>query len=522
MGKAIKRNAVQTAILMMILTLASKTIGFVRELVMANFFGTSYVVDVYVMAYSITSVLFGGLIAAISTAYMPIFSRISEESGEEEGNRFTNQIINLLFIITIIIALTGLLFSDQVIKIFANNFDGERAALGSFYIKILFSYIIFSSTSMILEAYLQYKGTFLPQIISGYFVSISMIIGIIVSAYMNYYYLAFGTLIGYMLRGIAIARIAKKRGYKYRKDFKVGNNVKDIVRLSLPVFVGSYMTYINLFIDKSLASGLREGSIAALNYSSILNTMIIGITISILSTIIYPKLTQANSLEQYDRFNELVKSAINIILIIGIPCSLGAMLYSNQIVQIVYERGAFNTAATSMTGSAFMFYASGMLFMAINDFIIRVYYSMRDMKTPMIFGAISVIINIVLNLILVQTMQHNGLALATSVSAMCNMVLLCIGIKKKYFFIEMIESKNKVIKILIASVCSIGASYIIYILILEKLNEFFFMRMAQLGIAVIVAGIIYLCMLQFFKIEELKLIKQIFIRRKSDGIETTK
>ena len=113
------------------------------------------------------------------------------------------------------------------------------------------------------------------------------------------------------------------------------------------------MQYINQFVDKTLASRLVEGSISALNYASLLNNVIIDITITILATIIYPKLTQANSLKQYDRFNELVYKGFNVVVIIS-PFSLGAMVYSNQVVQIIYERGAFDITATAMTSSAFI------------------------------------------------------------------------------------------------------------------------------------------------------------------------
>ena len=100
--------------------------------------------------------------------------------------------------------------------------------------------------------------------------------------------------------------IARSRDYKYTLTFRYINNVREIAFLAIPTFIGSYMQYINQFVDKTLASRLVEGSISALNYASLLNNVIIDITITILATIIYPKLTQANSLKQYDRFNELV------------------------------------------------------------------------------------------------------------------------------------------------------------------------------------------------------------------------
>lgn len=251
-----------------------------------------------------------------------------------------------------------------------------------------------------------------------------------------------------------------------------------------------------------------------MNYAALLNGMVIGLTITILSTMIYPKLTQAISLKQYDRYNNILSSGLIVVIMIALPCSLGAMIYSGQVVQIVYERGAFDTAATAMTSSAFLFYAAGLLFVSITDLLTKAYYSMSDMKTPMIFSGISVIINIVLSLLLVKPMAHSGLALATSIAALCNTLLLWTGIRKKYSHVRLLDSKIKLAKIIVSAITAVGASYIVYVCVIMPLSHIIIMRAAQVGLAVIIAGIVYLIMLKFFKISELELLRAL-IRRDS-------
>ena len=503
------RTIVQTAMLMSILTLVSKCFGFLREMVMANFFGTTFVTDALVMSSSILSALFGGIIAAISTAYIPIYSKITEKNGKLEGDSFTSTIINILLLISLLISVFGILFSDQIISIFANGFQGDTASLASFYVRVLFSYVIFASAASILEAYLQYKGIFLPQIVSGYVISICSIIVIIISYYTSFYYLAFGILIGHTCRFFAIAFIAKKRGYQHVFAKKYNENIKSILILAFPAFVGGYMFYINQFVDKMLASKLMEGSISALNYASLLNNMIMGVTITVLSTIIYPKLTKANSLEQYESFNKLINTGMNVLVIIAMPCSLGAMLYSKLIIQIVYERGAFDSTATIMTSSAFFYYSLGMVFISISTLLTKVYYSIHDMKTPMIFAVIGVIINIVLNLILVQYMAHSGLALATSIAAVINTVLLYVMLRKKYKQIKVFDSKYKLGKITFAAAISVGISYAVYKLIVLPFDDIIKSRILQLMPVILIAAIVYYVLLHLLKIDEVKLIKQI-------------
>ena len=506
------KTAAQTAILMAVLTLISKLFGFVREMVMANFFGTSFITDAYAMSFTILTVLFGGIITAISTAYMPVYSRINENSGKQAGDGFTSGVLNLLLTVTILISILGIIFSNPIVAIFASGFSGETAKLASFFVKVLFSYVIFSSTSGILESYLQYKGVFLPQIISGYYVSLCTIAAIIISAYTSYYYLAFGMLAGYFLRFITLGIIAGRREFHYSPVFKYDTTIKEIMTMAIPTFIGSYALYINQFVDKTLASRLVEGSISALNYAALLNGLITGVTITILSTMIYPKLTQAVSLKQYDRYNNIIGTGFSIVIMVALPCSLGAMLYSGQIVQIVYERGAFDLKATTMTGSAFLFYAAGLLFISVNDLMTKAYYSMRDMKTPMIFAGISVIINIALCLILVRPMAHSGLALATSIAALCNTMLLWTGIRKKYPYVKLLESKNTLIKIIVSAVTAVGISYITYAFAIIPFAHVIIMRVAQLGLAVVVAVVVYLLMLSALKVKELKLLRTLLRR----------
>ncbi|QAT41895.1 murein biosynthesis integral membrane protein MurJ [Aminipila luticellarii] len=500
-----KENIIRTAILMSILTLGSQFLGFIRELVMANYFGTSYIVDAFAMSNTILNLLFGGLIVAITSAYMPLYSKVVAQRGSEEGEILTSQAINLLLCVTLILSLIGIVFSDQIIAVCAGGFTGETARLASYYIKVIFSYIIFSSITGIFEPYLQYRGIFIPQIISGYFISFSSAIVIVISAYTSYYYIAYGMLIGNVLRFLCVSAVAKKNGYRHRATLSLKGEASGVLSLALPIFLGSSVDSISKFIDRTLASHLREGSIAALNYANLIDNMIIIVTITVISTLIYPKLTQAYAVHDNTGFNKLVSVGCNLVVMIAIPCSLGAMLYSRQIIQIVYERGAFGSGATAMTVGAFFFYSMGLLFVAMNQFLTKVYYSMHNMKVPMILGMVSVGFNIVLNLILIGPMQHEGLALASSVASGFNMCLLFFYMKYKYSDIIIFPSKGKLGMIFGSAGISVSLSYVLYKSILESIHA----ELIRLALVVLFAILIYGILLKIFKIEEINLIKKI-------------
>jgi putative peptidoglycan lipid II flippase len=501
------RTAAKTAALMAALTLGSKLLGFLREIFMASFFGTSYITDAYVMASAIPGILFAGVFGAVSVAYMPILSKTVEEKGIQEGNKFTSETITLTTLIAIVSAVVGILFSDLIVSLFARGFVGETAELTSFYVKITFSFVIFTGITGLLNAYQQYRGSFLRPIIAGYFQSGSILIFIIVSAYTTHYLLAFGWLIGSALYTIVTGYFAKKAGFSYRLTGNFGPTAKHIMVLALPVFLGSTISQINTFVDKMLASGLPEGSVAALNYSNLLIGLITALTITVINTIIYPRLTQAVAKGDMERFSKSIATGINIIVIIAVPFSLGAMLYSDVFVQIVYERGAFSAASTALTGPAFFYYAIGLTFAALNSLLVHSYYAMHNMKTPVVCGAVGAVVNITLNLLLVGVMAHRGLALATSVAAIVNTILLAHLLRRQYPEVKTVESQQKLGKIITSAFGAVGASWFVW----EGMRMLFESgpRTLFLGMAVLVAGLVYLLLLKVFKVSELELLRGI-------------
>ena len=506
------RTAAKTAFIMAILTLGSKVLGFLREIIFANYFGVSYIGDVYSVANSIPNMIFAGIFGAIATSFIPIFSKKVEKEGQIAGNVFTNQTINLLFIVSVISSIIGIVLSDQVVSILAVGFTGEAAKLASFYVKITFSYTLFTSIAGVFESYLKYKGVFISPIIAGYSISISSIIFIFVSASFGANYLIFGMLVGNIIRTIIISYIAKRKGYRHKLDFRVSKTVKEIFVLAIPVFVGSTVDQINLAVNKNIATLLPEGSAISLDYSNLIIALITGVTSTVIATILYPKMAQAHSTGNEIRFNELFSSGLSILYMLGIPFSLGTMLYSNDIIQIIYERGAFDQNAISLTNGPLFFYALGMCFLMIQNFSIQAFFSKHDTKTPLKVSVMGVIINIVTNLVLVRSLANSGLALGNTIAIISSMLVLQILIKKKKYIEYQPGFKMKIFKIFMSAIVSIGISYLFYIFVN---NNIWMPKMVIMAFVVIIAVITYLLLLKAFKIEELIHIRDIF--KISDG-----
>jgi putative peptidoglycan lipid II flippase len=269
---------------------------------------------------------------------------------------------------------------------------------------------------------------------------------------------------------------------------------------------------INTVVDKTLASELANGSISSLNYSNIINSLILNIFVIGITTVIYPILSKEFIKKNIISIKIILKKSINIILIVIVPTTIGIMVLSTPIIILFYERGAFDNNATKMTSLALVFYSIGLSGISIRNILDKTFYSFKDTKTPMINGILTVMVNIILNLVLVRFMAHIGLALATSIAEIFGAMLLIISLRKKIGSFS-IKFYSKFLMKLGLSASIMGA--IVYFIYnsLDYMNYNFIFRLITLLIIILVGAIIYIFLCYILKIEEVKVFFKYIKRR---------
>ncbi len=510
MGKT-KLTTAQTALLMAVLTMGSKLLGFVREIVMANYYGAGMVTDAFVMAQNIPNYLIAAIITAVGTAYMPCFSRKCVKEGLQAGDAFTSNLLNFQIIVACTLIAIGELTAPLLVRFFAPGFSEQTASLTTFYLRAAFFVALFNIFISIFGSYLQYKGIFLSPLFFGYAQNIFIILFIVLSIRISYKILIFGVIAGYAVRGLAYLLLSLKSGYRYTPDFRFGPLVKEVTVLAIPVFIGGWVNQINAFIDKMLASGLAEGSVSALNYGFLAIGVITAISVTIITTIVYPRFNRAIAAEEYDTVSGLSESAINLAALITIPFTFGAMAFSQEVIRVLFERGAFDVAATALTARAFRFYAVMLFFGGVCQILTFLYYSMKDMAAGVICSFIAVAVNIGLNLLLVGPMGVAGLALATGVAQAVNAVLLLLLFRRRHPKVTPLRSVRKVLLIACFSLVSVLSARLLYVLLARTALS----TMIYLLLAVGAAFGVYLIFLYVARFEELSLLRGLFGRNKS-------
>ena len=503
-----KQGLAQSAAMISVFTLLSKFLGFIREVMIADRFGSGMETDTYFVAMTATVIIVGTLGAALNTTLIPIFSEIGERYGNKGKLKYLNNILNLVLIITMVIIILGFIFSPIVIKVLAKGFEGAQFDLAVKLNRIGLPIALFLGLTHVLSGLLHSSQIFGPPAMSGLpYNFVFLIYLIFFSKNVNINVLMVVSVIAASTQFLILVPAVKHMGYKYKAKINFRDRyLSKAMVLILPVLLGSAVHQINVIVDKTLASDLIDGSISSLTYASRINEMVIAVFIMAITTVIFPMLSNAFSRDDIGEVKDILGQGVNIILLITVPATIGLLILAQPLVYLFFERNAFDELATMMTSQALTFYSIGLVGSSLRLMLNKVFYSLQDTVTPMKNGIIAVGLNLVLNLILVRTMWHSGLALATSISATLSTLLLMWNLRNK---IGSLGIKGYLICFLKTLAASLIMGLVVYLLY-YKLGAFLpAKKMIQILLLIVSAGIgavIYFILCIVFKVEELQII----------------
>ena len=421
-----------SAVALMGVTFISKILGFARDVVLASSYGAGVVSDSYLMALNIPTVVFVMISTALATSFIPMYTEINENKGKDEALKFTSNVISIVLLISLAIIALGIIFTEPLVKLFAMGFEGERLALTVSFTKVFMLGVGFVGITYIVKSYLEINNRFVVTGLMPLPYNILILISIIISVKYGTKVLAIGTLIALFSQLLVQLPFAFKEGFKYKPSIDLKDeNLKKMALLIAPMLLGASVNQLNSLIDKNLASTLAAGSLSAMNYAYKLNIFVTGMFIASITSVVYPLFSRLTSSNNIEELKKAITTSINSVLLIIVPVSIGAFVLAEPIVQVLFERGEFSHNSTVITAGVLAAYAVGMLATGVRDVLVRVFYSLKDTKTPMRNSIICVGFNIVFNIILIKYFGVAGLALGSSLSAIVAVVFLTINLRKQ-------------------------------------------------------------------------------------------
>ncbi|MCM8761368.1 MAG: murein biosynthesis integral membrane protein MurJ [Candidatus Omnitrophica bacterium] len=413
-------------------TAISRVLGFVRDIVLASFFGTGMAAQAFVVAFRIPNSL-RDLVGegATNSAIVPVLSEYKELKDEKEFIHASRVLFNVFFLILTAVTILGVIFSPLIVRVIAPGFYAEpdKFTLTVRLNRIMFPYLIMIGLTAYAMGVLNSLRRFAAPAFGPALMNVAMIAAALwLCPNMGAMGLAIGVLVGGALQLLLNTPFLYREGINI--DFKDGLShpaVRRIGRLLMPRAIGSAVYQINIFIDTILASLawiVGAGGIAALYYANRLIQFPLAIFGLALAQAALPKMSREFASNDMATFKETISFSLRMIILIMLPSSVGLAVLGKQIITILFQRGEFTTYSTEITQSALFFYAFGLFAYGGIKLLVTAFYAMHDTMTPVKVAAAAVVINLILNLMLMWPLKLGGLALATSISAIFNMLLL--------------------------------------------------------------------------------------------------
>ena len=488
----------KTALIIMALTIISKVFGLGRDVILSYFYGTTYISDAYLISMTIPGVIFGFIAAGLIAGYIPMYTKIAQNEGQTEADNFTSNSINISMVICTVIILIAWPLTGQLVKVFASGFEAETLALTIRLTRISMFAIYFTGMISIFSGYLNIKNNFIIPALVGLPLNLVVVVSIYLSYKTNTVVLAIGFVLAAASQLVLLIPSMKRNHYRYKPivNFK-DKHIINMGIIALPVILGVSVDEINILVDRTIASQIAVGGVSAINYASRLNGFVQAIFVVSITTVLFPLISKMAAEKNIGGLKRYLTQSITGVSLLVIPVTLGAMMFSVQLVSLLFGRGAFDSQSIAVTARALFFFSIGMTFFGLRDVLTKAFYSLQDTKTPVINATIGMVLNIILNIVLSRFMGISGLPLATSISGIVTTLMLFISLRKKIGPFGMRETMISLLKIIVASAV-MG--------ILAKLGFDFCVKSMSQYLALLAAVVIgsgtYFVMVFFMKIKD--------------------
>lgn len=426
------------------MTMLSRVMGLIRDMVFTRLFGASAATDAFLIAFKIPNFLrrlFGE--GAFSQAFVPVLTEVKTKQGQEEVADLTAHVAGTLGTILFVMTLIAVIASPILVMVFAPGFIGqqEKLELTASMLRITFPYILFISLTALAAGVLNSYGRFAVPAFTPVLLNLSLIgCAIWLSPHMAepVTALAWGVFIAGAVQLAFqfpfIARLGLLRRPRWGWQH---SGVRKVVRLMLPGIFGSSVMQINLLFDVLIASFLVTGSITWLYVADRMVELPLGVFGVALATVILPSLSQKHAEGDPQNFSRMIDWALRWVLIIGLPAAVGLAVLATPIISTLFLYGDFTELDVRMASFSLWAYSFGLLGFIIVKVLAPGYFARQDTKTPVRIGIMAMVVNMVCNAVFVFGMlklditgAHAGLALATTVSSFFNAVLLYKGLRR--------------------------------------------------------------------------------------------
>lgn len=503
-------DTAKTTVIITGIAVVSKILGFIRDAVLAHYYGSSSVSDIFITTLSIPDILFELIANSITIGFVPIATGLLKSNTEKKDiNVFTSNVVDIFEVMAAVFALLFLIFAKSIIHVVAPGFQGNQVGIAVTFLRIVSLSMLFKTVSSVFGAYMQTNRNFVPVSMYGMIMDLVIIAFIIFSVRMGNLLLPLGVIFGVFVQMIFAIACTKKTGYKHSWSFDINDpQLRAMLLMFLPAIASTGANQIIQLINKGMATTIMEGGVTILSNANKMGYAAENIIVLSIAAVIYPTLSTKSTNNNTTEFsNELVKG-LNCTFIIMIPLSVALILYSSPIIDILFGHGKY-VDSVSYTSQVMKVYCTGIVGLSAYTIMTRALYAQKMIKQSAACSIATLLINISLCFLLAKTARMGlmGIALATSLSYTIAFVVTIIIMHRRIQYIGFKCILKIVFKTTISCIPMAILSYLTYSW-MSGLNNV----LALLCCAVVGAITYFICM-SFLKVDEISVIVHQIIRK---------
>lgn len=433
-------SLLKSAWMIAVVIVISKLVGFLRDIVTANFYGAGLVSDSYFYAYQIPSlalILLGGVGGPFHSAVVSVFSKLIPQGSncaDARLNKLFNTFLTATLIVFVALGILIFTFSDVIMQVIISNGSPALVNLASQHLKIMSPvFIIGGIVGIYYGILVSYKKFMIPNI-SPILMSLAIIIIISLAKNdTNGTMLAVATTVGAVCQFLFQLPKIRQLGFRFRPNFDFFNNqqFKNILELLFPAILSSTVGQIHIYVDMFFASSLKEGAWSSIGYANRIFQFPVGILVTAFLVPLFPLFSRLVAEKDFDGIRYYFNKGVGLLNFASFPILIAIILLGHDGIKFVFERGAFGSDATFMVSEALIFLSVSLLPYVFRDSITRVYYAFNDSKTPFYVAFASIVLKFILNWFMVPRLGIGGITLSTSLVTLWNAAVLGYFIRKK-------------------------------------------------------------------------------------------
>ncbi|MBQ8400416.1 MAG: murein biosynthesis integral membrane protein MurJ [Clostridia bacterium] len=387
-----------------VIILAAKVLGLVRDMLVASEYGTSMEAAAYETASRLPVTVFDLVIGGVVTAaFIPVYNSLLVKKGREDALDFARAYVKLILVITLSIAVLGIAFASPLVEFMAPALDEPTHALAVRLTRILFPMVIFTGLAFSFVGYLQSNGEYnVPAVISllsngimvGYLLTLNRFCGIVG--------LAAAMLLGWAAQALVQIPSLHRLGFSWKRRTPLWTpSIRRAMQNALPILLSTWTAPVCSFINTRLASGIENGrGITTLGYANRLYTILVGLFSFVATNLLFPYFSRAAAAGETDETDRLMRISVRVLVFIIAPITAGIVLLAEPFTALLYEKGSFTPEDTAMTAEALSCFALSMVFLAVNEVLIKGFFAVEETRIPMVSALLAMTVNVGMLLLL--------------------------------------------------------------------------------------------------------------------------